>query len=219
LGDPEEILYESPEKAAQRGALEKRISLLPNPISESRLYFAGETEYFAPLFIDGLQTGDWLVDLPVSSNCVVVGTVASAKAFLTADRTWVYSDYEVKVESVLKQDSDSAVEEAGSLVTYRNGGALRFPSGKIMNFLIMGHGFPAVGSRYVLFLSRYSDLLGRYYIWKGYQLKDGLVYPLDVDRTVNGKPFSQYEGMKEDVFLEKVRGALSAKVPKKGGGK
>jgi hypothetical protein len=187
------------------------------PITDPGLYFNGETEEAVPRNIDAISTGDFVADLPVSGTCVVVGEVTSAEAFLSRDRNWVYSDFGVKVESVLKQDSAHPVQEGATLVTYRNGGALRFPSGHIRHYIIMNHGFPGVGDRYLLFLSRDSHQAGRYFIDRGYQLKDGLVYPLDVDHLVNAQPYSQYEGMKEEIFLEKVLSALNTKPPKRGG--
>jgi hypothetical protein len=67
----------------------------------------------------------------------------------------------------------------------------------------MHNGFPAVGGRYVLFLSRWDGLVGRYFNSAAYQLKDGSVFGVD-----DYGPLSSHDGMSEEAFLAKVRNAI-----------
>src|SRR5579884_922962 len=63
------------------------------------------------------------------SDLVVVGTIQSAHAYLTNHKTAIYSEFQVKVEQVLK-GSRSGVGEI--IDTERFGGRLRMPSGQTL---------------------------------------------------------------------------------------
>jgi hypothetical protein len=168
----------------------------------------GQEEHTAFLFIDSV-----MVDkpgeprgIPASvSSAIVVGTVVSGKCFVTADHTYVYTDYSVKVDQILKQDPAAKSIPGDVVVAAREGGAIYFPSGYITNCRIHGRGLPEVGSHYVFFLWRSIPEFPEYEIifQSGYQLKNGRVYPLD---DAN----SQYVGVEAPVFLDTVKKALRA---------
>jgi hypothetical protein len=67
----------------------------------------------------------------------------------------------------------------------------------------MGHGLPAVGAQYVLFLVRSIPNQPEYetIIDSGYELRGGRVYPLD-DAAV------EYEGTDARALLDKARTAI-----------
>ena len=143
------------------------------------------------------------------SQCVIIGVVSDAAAFLSPNRKYVYSEFQVKVETVLKEDRVQPVSPGASVVTNRTGGSLRFPSGHITHYVIHGDGFPVVGGRYVFFLTRGDGMVGRYYILVAYQLKDGSVFGLD-DAGWN----SSHNGMAEEPFLNEVRASIQARAAK-----
>jgi hypothetical protein len=63
---------------------------------------------------------------PPDAQCAVIGVVAAAEAFLSADRKYVYSDFQVKVETVLKQDQEQPVGPGDVVIASRTGGSCDF---------------------------------------------------------------------------------------------
>lgn len=200
---------EPQEARARRETREKRYSNsnLPRPVADPGSLVDGQSETANIRFIDYIAVGKSSDPrgIPVSiSTAVVVGTVLSGKCFVNKDRTYVYTDYQVKVDQVLKQDAGTNLSVGGELVAAREGGAVHFPSGHVTNFLTVGHGLPEIGSQYILFLWRSIPALPEYEIIldSGYQLKSGHVYPLD---DVN----SQFVGVDAATFLDEVQKAAS----------
>ena len=143
---------------------------------------------------------------PVAPSAViVVGTVLSGKAFVSKDRTYVYSDYRVRVDRVLKQDASASLAVGEQIVVSRGGGTIHFPSGHIRNYLNNGEGFPAIGSQYLLFLGKpnfpeheYEQVIGSLY-----QLDGGEVHPLDDEQM------GAFDHMSQGVFLTRVEQAIA----------
>lgn len=210
----------SHESAADRTHREMREeqyakSHAPRQIPTDRgLLVNGQKETTALRFIDYNVVGS--PDprgIPVStSTAIVIGTVSGGECFVTGDHTYVYTDYAVKVDQILKQDPSANLFVGGDLVAAREGGAIRYPSGHTTNVLVSGHGLPVVGAQYVLFLWKPNPDFPEYEIIfdSGYQIKDGRVYPLD---DVN----SQYVGVDLPVFLEGVNKAIATS--RKGAGR
>jgi hypothetical protein len=156
------------------------------------------------------MTTDWEVRLPelpaYQSDAVIVGEVLDAGAYLSNDKTGVYSEFTIKIADVLKNDS-SRLTQGSSLVAERLGGRVRFPSGGILPVTISGQGMPRAGRRYVFFLKR-IDQGQTYDILTGYELRAGKVSPLDGRRAVGGGhpwAFDKYEGWDEGAFMDAVR--------------
>jgi len=94
----------------------------------------------------------------------------------------------------------------------RPGGGVRFPSGKIREFLVAGRGLPRTGGRYAFFL-KYDDLAQAYYIVTAYELLNGKVFPLDgiPQYGTAAHPFAaygKYSSADEGAFLIDVRDAV-----------
>ena len=143
--------------------------------------------------------------LPVSNTAVLIGTVISVKAVVSQDKTFVYSDYQTRIDEVLKADPNVNISADELITTWRLGGSLRFPSGHIKHFVIAGRGFPEVGIQYLFFLRRLDPRMDAYEIMRAYALKDDVVLPLD---DLGSFPGGQ-ETMKKDEFLNLVRSAIS----------
>ncbi|HEX8070030.1 MAG TPA: hypothetical protein VF546_08780 [Pyrinomonadaceae bacterium] len=147
---------------------------------------------------------DWelgLAPLPAQqSDVVVLGTITDARAYLSADKTGVYSEFALKVETVLKDDGSQAGSEDTVVVT-RPGGRVRYRSGKTMEYTISGQRMPDVGKRYVLFLRQEEH---DYSLVTGYELRAGRVYPLDAV-----KKFDNYRGADETEFLSQLRRSIA----------
>lgn len=155
--------------------------------------------------------------IPVSqSDAVVIGTITNLKAFLSDDRTSVYSEMTVNVEEVLKQDPRYPLVKGLTLDAERSGGGVRFPSGKILRRGALGRNIPEIGARYVLFLI-YNEQGKDFCVLTGYQLTGDRVLPLDGTWDLEkGGRFSQFAGYEKYVrapvstFLVDVRQAIAA---------
>lgn len=115
--------------------------------------------------------------LPIEqAAAVVVGTVTDAKAYLSNDRTGVYSAFTVSLDSVLKNPGDLSV---GSLVEVeREGGRVKFPSGRVHLYVIAEQDMPRVGHRYVMFLTK-TNTESVFEILTGYEIRETSIYALD----------------------------------------
>lgn len=107
------------------------------------------TESTSATIIDSMVVSD---GAPGISPAVVIGTVLGGNSFISKNRTAVYSDYQVRIDEVLKQGAAKTLAVGDQIVASRPGGAIQSPSGHRGYFLILGQGLPEIGSRYVLYL-------------------------------------------------------------------
>ncbi|HEX8502549.1 MAG TPA: hypothetical protein VF659_18345 [Pyrinomonadaceae bacterium] len=149
----------------------------------------------------------------VKSDAVVVGSVADAQAYLTGDKTDIFSEFRVRLDDVIKS-STGALAAGDLIITTRGGGGVRFPSGKVIRYGHHGKPLPRVGRRYVLFLRHNNDGSDDYSIVTAYELRDGHVFPLD-GVALNGEVLMQYAAYQkfkeadEAAFLGEVRRAVA----------
>jgi len=107
---------------------------------------------------------------------VVVGTVTDAKAYLSNDKTGVYSAFTVLIDEVLKNPGSLSV---GNLVeAEREGGRVKFRSGRVHLYMVSEQDMPRVGSRYTLFLTE-TNTESVFEILTGYEIREASVYALD----------------------------------------
>ena len=157
----------------------------------------------------------WMQKLPAlpvdASDAIVTGDVTSAQAYLTPDKTSVYTEYTVRVDEVLKQSSAAPIVTGGFVEAQREGGRVRFPSGRVQSYIAHYQGVPVVGRKYVLFLKHHepSDTC---FLLTGYEQRDGRVYPLDgVDLSPGATEipqFAAYKGVEEATFFKALRSML-----------
>lgn len=156
--------------------------------------------------------------IPVEqSSAIVIGKVTDAQAYLSEDKTSIYSEFSVWVEDVLKNDDAEPIAVGAVITTERRGGRVRLPSGLTSSFYVTGQNPPQIGRRYVLFLGHNpfeaSDMticslrdMSRH-ILTGYELRAGKVFPLD---GAGGKGFIKHEGEGDVAFLAEIRRSLAA---------
>jgi hypothetical protein len=152
--------------------------------------------------------------LPIAqSDAVVVGEVTDAKALLSEDKTSIYSEFAVIISDVLKNNCSAELSEGYSIDVARYGGAVRFPSGKIVQRGDEGRPFPRLKRRYLFFL-KYNNEGQDFSILTAYELRAGRVFPLDgLDR--DGRAFEayaayqRYKDSDEATFLNQVRAAIA----------
>lgn len=184
-----------PEKRAKRQAEGRKYNKSKLPVDE-----APDTTYGSTHWAEGLSA------IPVAeSNIIVIGDVMDAQAFLSNDKTGVYSEFTIRIEKILKCDIGTSPAIYSSIVADRPGGRVRFPSGRV-NLYTDGQGMPLLGHRYVLFLTRNAPEQD-FTILTGYELRAGRV--LLLDDPGGGHPITAYKGMDEKSFLKAVQDAIS----------
>ena len=151
--------------------------------------------------------------LPVlESEAVVIGEVVGAEAYLSNDRTSVYSEFTLQLSDLLKNTSKQDITIGSLLTAERTGGGVRFESGKVLRRGRLHETLPVVGRRYLLFLKRHDEA-GGFSIITGYELRDGRVYPLDGVNVPDGgsklPQFVAFEGVRDAEFLNEIRVALT----------
>jgi hypothetical protein len=160
---------------------------------------------------------DWDVNLPAfpveKSAAVVIGRVTKAAAHLSENKTNIYSEFEVQIDEVLKNDG-SSIASGSSLIVERAGGRVKLPSGKLVVSIVEHQQLPEVGRQYLLFLTHESPLFGEpnkedFFILTAYEFRDGRVFPLD--KTLPGHPIAAITGVDESSFLNDLNSALVAR--------
>ena len=156
------------------------------------------------------STGNWAAGLsaiPVDkSDVIVVGNITNAQAYTTHSKTHVYSVFTVQLTEVIKDDVGNSIKGNSFVDVDRIGGRVRFPNGRVSQYFIVGQHMPEVGKQYLLFLTK-SGAKGDYGILTGYEIRDGIIYPLDNPGT--GHPITTPEGSGAISFLDEVRAAVT----------
>ena len=145
------------------------------------------------------------------SDAIVLGTVADSHAHMSSDRTGVYSEFEVRIDEVIKHDGRSLLVPTKLIAATREGGWVRYPSGRVQRFSILHQGLPKTGARYVLFLKRADETQG-FHILTGYEIRLGKIYPLDgedIEEKQNNLPFASFKGADVAGLMDKVRKAVA----------
>jgi hypothetical protein len=148
---------------------------------------------------------EWQFNFPalpvVKSEVIVIGQVLNAEAHRSTNKMNVFSNFEVRIDEVLKGHLN-----IGNVINIqRVGGFVKYPSGRKVLFRLSGNGMPGAGSRYVFFLNVADE---DYTILTAYELADEGVVPLD-----NSNQFQIYKGVSEVSFITTVRNAISQAVP------
>lgn len=154
--------------------------------------------------------------LPASqSDAIIRGKVVAAEAHLSADRTSVYSEFKIHIAEVFKDYDAAPVVVGDQLVVEREGGAVRFPSGRIQEYLVAKQQLPIKGLEYLFFL-KYNREGQDFSIMTGYELRRGHVVPLD-----SLEQFANHRGVDQTSFLKEIRRTVKENrlvVLTKGGG-
>ena len=137
-----------------------------------------------------------------SSSLVIVGRIASSRAIISDDKGAVYTEFSIRIQSVLKAGGKEDVTQ-GTVTADRRGGIVRYPNGQDMLYMIDWMDMPQLGQAYLLFLSRENDESPNYKLVTGYQLNNGRVMALD-----NHKRFRKFDKALESDFITEVQAAI-----------
>lgn len=202
IAEFDESSQADPPARAARETKNKKFNSRAKPISES------STQIFTVM--------DWDVGLPAfpieKSSAVVTGRVTEAKAYLSDDKTAIYSEFGIEIDAVLRNDERCPIQPGSSIVVGREGGRVRLPSGKTVISWISHQNMPRVGGKYALFLThefpRGGDAGIDFYIVTGYELANGSVTPLD--DIPRGHPIAALKGRSESLFMNDLLAALAS---------
>lgn len=169
---------------------------------------------------DSLTIVHWWVGLsalPVEkSDAIVIGTITTREAYLSDDETKIYTEYEIKIEEVLKDSNDSLkINDVVPFIRY--GGSVRFKSGKIQKYKIRGHGILKKNHRYLMFLNKHNGV--DLFILTGYELSGNKVIPIDGQDNKDPRsalPFDKYLNADVETLLKDIQTALEANRSKGG---
>ena len=118
------------------------------------------------------------VAIPVEdSDMIILGTVTDSKAFISNDKTAVYSEFQVTVDKIFKDCYALGVSPQFSIVVEREGGKVRFPSGRIQLRGEMARTLPHKNGQYVLFL-KWDEPGKDFSIITGYEIQGRIIQPL-----------------------------------------
>jgi hypothetical protein len=144
------------------------------------------------------------------SAIVAVGAVVDSQAYLSDDKTGIYSEFSIRIEEVLKNDRLGPTFPGSLVVAERVGGRVRFPSGRIILYGNREEGMPRQGRRYVFFLERQDQ---QYSLLTAYELLSDRVYPLDGRNAPGGKGAlsigDEYENSDATRFLSELQRAIA----------
>lgn len=150
--------------------------------------------------------------LPIAlSDAIIIGEVTDAQAHLSDDKSGVYTETTVKVDLVIKNNSNVPINNAETIEAHRSGGRVRFPSGKVFEYSVHRQGIPETGRRYLLFL-KYHPQGESFGIITGYELRAGRVFLLDGEgdspKASLLPQFARFKNMDESAFLSELQLAV-----------
>lgn len=156
----------------------------------------------------------WRAALPTPiSDAVIIGTVKSRSAHLTDSETFLYTEYDVEVETIYK-DSSKKLKVGESAMLDRLGGSVRFKSGRTQHYRIANQGLLKPNQRYLLFLTSDSSNKpsGDFLIATGYRLTGNKATPIDGYNKSGNKYVlrsKKYLGVEEQTLITDLRKSLA----------
>ncbi len=155
------------------------------------------------------------------SAVVIIGKVTGGKAYLSEDKTSIYSEFEISQIQVLKNTSPENLDK-GRILISRGGGAVRLPSGRIIYRYMMPKPMPKLGRLYFFFLKYSPDT--EFSIITAYELTEAGIEPLDgllpngtIVHELSGQ--QSFKGTLGQEFFNQVKEAIekNLNITRKGG--
>jgi hypothetical protein len=150
------------------------------------------------------------------SDAVVVATVTAKQSQLTEDERYVFTDYEVTVKEVLKDNAASHISASDTLTVTRPGGKVLL-GGHLITVVDEGVKPLTVGDEYLLFLKFVPETSTYAAVSEdrsGFRLSHGRVTAL----TAAAGYAKRQEGRDSNSLVAEARAAAVAAASRKGGG-
>src|SRR6185437_402773 len=94
-------------------------------------------------------------DIPVAtSDLIVEAVVSESHAFLSNDKTGIYSEFTLLISKPAKLNRGLGLNLNDRFVGERFGGKIKYPSSQIARWRIAEEGIPIIGKRYLFFLAK-----------------------------------------------------------------
>lgn len=152
-------------------------------------------------------------DIPVAtSDLIVEAVVSESHAFLSNDKTGIYSEFTLLISKPAKLTKALGVSLNDRVVAERFGGKIKYPSGQMTRWRIAREGIPIIGKRYLFFLAKVDQ--DTYKILTAYEIQGDMVSPLDGSRTEPGgrqgaSIFDKHNGENLDSFMAEIDTAIN----------
>lgn len=136
------------------------------------------------------------------SKLVISGVITGSKALLSAKKSSVYSEYNIQIESILKQSGGRELQIGQVVSADRIGGRVKYPNGAVMLYRVDWQDLPEPNERYLFFLDSDEEKNPNYKIVTAYKMKDEIISPLDA-----GTKFREHNGRKKAEFIKLAKDA------------
>jgi hypothetical protein len=153
-----------------------------------------------------LNVRNFLKDMACDSDAVVVGVIKDQASQLTEDEDFVFTDYRMTVEKVLKDNSIAPILTTSDLTITRPGGVIQLDN-KSVRALDESLEPLRIGNRYLLFL-KYITATASYEAFKSsgsFQISDKKTIKLSKESL----PGELESGRDADSFSLQIRGVLT----------
>lgn len=157
-----------------------------------------------------LDIPKYLRYMTCQADLIAVGTVKSKNSQLIEEGTFVFTDYDVDVEEVLKNNTSAPVQPGSSTSVTWPGGAIKQNNGRVARALDRSSGLLKTGGRFLLYL-KFDPVTGDYYflnaplIDSAYELKGGKITQVSEQPL----PFGRLGVGDVEVFMSEARTATT----------
>jgi hypothetical protein len=151
-------------------------------------------------------------DLPAEKSDVIVeAVVGDSKAFLSEDKTGIYSEFTILVSKILKVATGLSMNVGDKIVAERFGGKVRYPSGQVVRWRTSSEGVPIVGRKYLFFLANADQ--DSYRLLTAYEIQGNRIFSLDGSRSEprgqGNSIFDKHNGEALDIFMGEVERVIN----------
>ncbi len=203
-------------RAVYRGLLNPHSEKIPEIAAAAKEDLRIEKEIGLPVFTPNSKAAfnltNFLSNRACDADAIVVGTVKGQTSRLTEDESFIYTANELKVETVLKNNSTQAIKSGEVISAIRSGGTIKLNGRKIVAEF-KGSKTLEPGQSYLLFLTFIPE--------KGLYVADSISYQLKNDKIVKLTQ-QQLEpalesGNNANSFISSVRAAIAVPCETVGG--
>ena len=203
-------------RAVYRGLLNPHSDKIPEIAAAAKEDLRIERDIGLPVFTPNSKAGfnlnTFLSNRACDADAIVVGTVKGQTSSLTEDESFIYTVNELKVETVLKNNSTQAIKPGEVVSAIRSGGTVQLNGRKIVAEF-KGNKTLETGQSYLLFLTFIPE--------KGLYVADNISYQLKNDKIVKLTE-QQLEpalesGNNANSFISSVRAAIAVSCETVGG--
>jgi len=89
-------------------------------------------------------------EIACSNDAVVVGVVKSSESFLADNQEWVFTDYVVSIDRILKDNLAHPISPGATIVVARSGGRVQTAEGRFIEIIDRNHPALYAGGKYML---------------------------------------------------------------------